>query len=218
MNADLLIQKELQDYSPSGCMPKLIVVSKKQAVEKIVPMLEAGHREFGENMVQEAASKWPDLRPKYPDIILHMIGPLQTNKVKKAVEIFDVIASIDRKKLALKLAEEMKAQQKWPKLFIQVNIGSEPQKAGVMPEDFEKLYHYCAEELNLKIEGLQCIPPMGQNPEPFFVALKDLAKKHKISKVSMGMSGDYKIAAKIGTDYVRVGTALFGQRKKSESD
>ncbi len=192
---------------------KLIAVSKTRSVEEISLALEAGHRFFGENRVQEAASKWPDLRTQFPDIALHLIGPLQSNKAAEAVALFDVIETIDRPKIAAAIAKEMKAQAKELKLFVQVNVGEEPQKAGVAPADLEAFLKQCREEFDLTISGLMCIPPVEEEPSPYFVLLKHLAEENKVPLVSMGMSSDFETALQFGADFVRVGTAIFGERQ-----
>lgn len=193
----------------------LVAVSKTHGVDKILPLIEAGQRVFGENRVQEAMEKFPSLKEKYPDLKLHLIGPLQTNKVKEAVELFDVIETIDRVELAEKLAKEMKKQGKNIPCFIQVNTGEEPQKAGIVPRETFSLLEKCR-ELGLNIIGLMCIPPVDDEPAPHFAFLKKLAKQAGLSELSMGMSADYTIAIQQGATYVRVGSALFGQRDYSK--
>lgn len=192
--------------------PQLIVVSKVRTAEEIREVLATGHVLFGENRVQEAASKWPGLREDYPDIELHLIGPLQSNKVAEAVGLFDVIETVDRPKIAGLIAREMKAQGKVVKLFVQVNIGNEPQKAGIAPDELAEFLTQCREEYGLSISGLMCIPPVGVDPVPYFEKMKALAKANEIEELSMGMSSDYEVALKYGADYVRVGTAIFGER------
>lgn len=196
----------------AGC-GNLIAVSKTRCATEIIEVLDIGHRLFGENRVQEAASKWPELRAQFPDIELHLIGPLQSNKAAEAVALFDVIETIDRPKIAGAIAKEMKAQGKELKLFVQVNVGEEPQKAGVMPDDLKAFLKQCREEFGLTISGLMCIPPVDEEPSPYFVLLKHLAKENEIAEVSMGMSADYETALEFGADYVRVGTAIFGPRQ-----
>lgn len=193
----------------------LVAVSKTHGVDKILPLIEAGQRVFGENRVQEAMEKFPSLKEKYPDLKLHLIGPLQTNKAKEAVELFDVIETIDRVELAEKLAKEMKKQDKNIPCFIQVNTGEEPQKAGIVPRETFSLLEKCR-ELRLNIIGLMCIPPVDDEPAPHFAFLKKLAKQAGMSELSMGMSADYPIAIQQGATYVRVGSALFGQRDYSK--
>jgi len=190
----------------------LVAVSKKQPLERVEAALHVGHRRFGENRVQEAEARWTDLRPVYPDLILHLIGPLQTNKVKPAIALFDVIESIDRPKLARTLAREMAASGKRPRCLIQVNTGEEPQKAGVVPADLDALLTLCRDTLDLPIEGLMCIPPIDEAPAPHFALLADLADRHGLKTLSMGMSGDFETAIRHGATQVRVGSAVFGER------
>ena len=178
--------------------------------------LDTGHRVFGENRVQEAAGKWPALRARYPDIVLHLIGPLQTNKVKDAVALFDVIETVDREKLARALADEFGRQGKRPDCYIQVNTGEEPQKAGVLPADIDGFIALCRDELGLPVRGLMCIPPVGEPPAPHFALLAEIAERHDLPVLSMGMSGDYEIAIAIGATHVRVGTAIFGERPRPQ--
>lgn len=192
--------------------PTLIAVSKTYGPEDIVPILEAGQRDFGENRVQEAQGKWPELRAQYPDLTLHLIGPLQTNKTKDAVELFDVIHSLDREKLARYLKKEMDAQGKNIPLFVQVNIGEEDQKSGIAPNQTLEFVRYCQEELGLDIQGLMAIPPVGEPPAPFFARLVELGKEAGLARFSMGMSADYETAIEMGAGYVRVGSAIFGAR------
>jgi pyridoxal phosphate enzyme (YggS family) len=175
-------------------------------------LLDAGHRVFGENRVQEAQGKWPELRRSIPDIELHLIGPLQSNKAKEAVALFDVIESVDREKIAAALAAEMKRQQKSPKLYVQVNTGLEPQKAGVAPSEVGEFLQRIQQEHGLKPEGLMCIPPAEENPAQHFALLARLAKENALPVISMGMSGDYEEAIAHGATHVRVGSALFGAR------
>jgi hypothetical protein len=190
----------------------LVAVSKNHGAEKAEEALLAGHRVFGENRVQEAQQKWPDLKAKYDGVELHLIGSLQTNKAKDAVALFDVIETIDRAKLARVLAREMAAQGKLPKLYIQVNTGEETQKAGVLPDDLADLLTLCQDELGLSIEGLMCIPPVDEPSALHFALLAKLAKKHGLPKLSMGMSSDYEAAIGMGAHFIRVGTAIFGER------
>lgn len=190
----------------------LVAVSKTFDSEAIRPVLETGHRVFGENRVQEAQGKWPQLRKDYPQIELHLIGPLQSNKAADAVALFDVIESVDREKLARAIAAEMQKQQREPKLFVQVNTGEETQKAGVSPESVSEFVNWCRGEIELEIDGLMCIPPFEENPGPHFALLAKLAKQCKVSKLSMGMSGDFETAIAFGATHVRVGSAIFGSR------
>ncbi|GJM03493.1 MAG: YggS family pyridoxal phosphate enzyme [Rhodomicrobium sp.] len=191
---------------------QLIAVSKTRPVEDVEAALEAGQRLFGENRVQEAEAKFPGLRPRYPDLKLHLIGPLQSNKAKEAVALFDVIETIDRPKIAAAIAKEMAAQGRQPGLFVQVNTGEEPQKAGVLPGELGEFLTLCCKTHGLTISGLMCIPPVDEAPAPHFEFLRQLAEKYKLPKLSMGMSADYETAVQMGADYVRVGTAIFGAR------
>ena len=190
----------------------LIAVSKVQPVEKIEKVLTAGHKHFGENRVQEAWSKWPMLKEQYEDVKLHLLGPLQTNKVDQAVRIFDVIHSLDRERLAEKLASSMKKLNKDVELFVQVNFDNEEQKSGIRVSNLEKFLRVCVDKYNLHITGLMCIPPMHKDPKNFFIELKSLAKENNLPKLSMGMSSDYQEAVYNGATHVRVGTAIFGER------
>jgi PLP dependent protein len=190
----------------------LVAVSKTHGIRAVRQALTAGQRIFGENRVQEAAMKFPQLRADYPDLQLHLIGPLQTNKVKDAVALFDVIETVDRPKLAAKLAEEMQRSGRRPRCYIQVNIGNEPQKAGVAPHDVSALLALSRDEYRLPVVGLMCIPPADQDPAPYFTQMAALAKSHHLPILSQGMSGDYPAAIAAGATHVRVGTAIFGAR------
>lgn len=189
---------------------ELVAVTKTYDADAIRPVLDAGHRLFGENRVQEAKSKWPALREEYGDIELHLIGPLQSNKAKEAVALFDMIESVDREKIATAIAKAADAVGRMPRCLVQVNIGREPQKAGVAPEETAALLARCR-ELGLPVEGLMTIPPVDEPPAPHFAALKALADEHGL-KTSMGMSGDYEEAVRQGAHWVRVGSAIFGAR------
>ncbi len=189
----------------------LIAVSKMQEDDKIIAALATGHRLFGENRVQEAKTRWSDLREKHPDLTLHLIGPLQTNKVKDALQLFDAIETVDRENLVDEIVKEAAKTPKKLRYFVQVNTGDEDQKAGVSIEKLSALLAYAAEK-GLKIEGLMCIPPVDQPAGLHFALLKNLAEKHGLKEISMGMSGDYERAVMAGATYVRVGTALFGER------
>lgn len=191
---------------------KLIAVSKTFDAAEIRPVLDAGQRVFGENRVQEAQGKWPELRAAYPDLELHLIGPLQSNKAADAVALFDCIHTIDRPKIAKAIADEMQKQGKRLKLFVQVNTGEEPQKAGVMPADAKAFVAMCRDELRLEIAGLMCIPPVEEEPAVHFAFLAKLAGEIGVQGLSMGMSGDYETAIAFGATHVRVGSAIFGSR------
>jgi PLP dependent protein len=191
---------------------QLLAASKMQDVETIRQALDAGHRLFGENRVQEAKSKWPALRHAYPDVRLHLIGPLQTNKVKEAVPLFDVIETLDRDALATEIAKAGAKYGKTPRCLIEVNIGAEPQKAGILPSDLERFYRFAHESCGLSVDGLMCIPPHGQPPLPFFQDLAKWGQRLGLQTLSMGMSGDFEAAIAAGSTQIRVGTALFGSR------
>ncbi len=190
----------------------LVAVSKTHPAEAVAAAIAAGQKIFGENRVQEAQAKFPSLKALYPDLELHLIGPLQSNKTREAVALFDVIESVDREKLARAIADETKKQNRHPKLFIQVNIGEEPQKAGIAPAEVDAFVTLCRDELGLKIDGLMCIPPADKHPAPFFALLREMAKRNGLNQLSMGMSGDYETAIQFGATHVRVGTAIFGAR------
>jgi len=192
---------------------QLLAVSKRQPREKILEALQAGHRHFAENRVQEAREHWEDIRDDYPDLKIHLIGPLQTNKAKEAVALFDMIETVDREKLARKLGQEMKAQGRDLPCLIQVNTGGEPQKAGIAPTDLPGFLEFCRVECALDVAGLMCIPPIDDSPALHFAFLKNLAARHSLPQLSMGMSGDFEKAVMAGATMVRVGTAIFGPRE-----
>jgi hypothetical protein len=189
----------------------LVAVTKTHGPERIRPLLEAGHRVFGENRVQEALGKWPGLKAEFPDIELHLIGPLQTNKAREAVELFDAIQTLDRPKLADALAREIGRSGRAPALFVQVNTGEEPQKAGAAPKEAPALIAH-GRALGLPVRGLMCIPPVDAVAAPHFALLAKLARAHDLALLSMGMSADFEIAIRFGATHVRVGSALFGAR------
>ena len=191
--------------------PKIIAVSKTFNIEKIMPLISFGHIDFGENKVQEAMNKWTEIKKINSEIKLHMIGKLQSNKVKFAVQIFDYIHSVDSEKLAKKIAEEQKKINKKIKIFIQVNIGEESQKSGINISDIEKLVLYC-KEVNLDLIGLMCIPPSNIDPEKFFLKMGQLNKSFDLKELSMGMSSDFLLASKYLSTYVRIGSKIFGER------
>ncbi|HSV28381.1 MAG TPA: YggS family pyridoxal phosphate-dependent enzyme [Candidatus Omnitrophota bacterium] len=190
----------------------LVAVSKTHDADAIRPVLAAGHRVFGENRVQEARSKWPDLKNEFPGVELHLIGPLQTNKVREAVALFDVIETVDRPKLARALADEMTRAGRRPAVLVQVNTGHEDQKAGIAPEQADALIRLCRREYGLPVAGVMCIPPVDQDPAPHFRLLAEIAARNGLAVVSMGMSGDYPEAIRHGATHVRVGSAIFGSR------
>jgi len=196
---------------PAGSVT-LVAVSKTFEAEDIRPVLLAGQRVFGENRVQEALGKWPRLREEFADIELRLIGPLQSNKAKEAVALFDVIETVDREKIAAELAKEIARQGKAPRLYVQVNTGLEPQKAGIDPRETVAFVERCRSVHGLAIEGLMCIPPADENPGPHFALLEKLAREAGVERLSMGMSGDYEKAVAFGATSVRVGSAIFGVR------
>jgi PLP dependent protein len=195
--------------------PKIIVVSKTFSLDKIVPIIESGHLHFGENKLQEAEDKWLELKEKNTNINLHMIGKLQSNKAKKAVQIFDYIHSLDNAKLASKIFKYQNELNKKVKLFIQVNIGDEKQKSGILVNDLNNFYHYCTKELSLNIIGLMCIPPVGPESHIYFKKLKSVCDKLNLKDLSMGMSSDFEHAVINGSTYLRLGTVILGQRKST---
>ena len=196
----------------SGKDVTLVAVSKTFGADEIRQVIAAGHHVFGENRVQEAQQKWPDLKREFPDIRLHLIGPLQTNKAKDAVALFDCIETIDRPKLARILARELAEQNRDLDLFIQVNTGEEAQKAGVMPQQADAFISQCRDEFALRICGLMCIPPANEEPSLHFALLKKIADRNGLGALSMGMSSDFDIAVEFGATHVRVGSAIFGER------
>jgi len=189
----------------------LVAVSKVQPNERVEAILSAGHRVFGENRVQEAASKWPDFRTCFENIELHLLGPLQSNKVNQALDLFDVIQSVDRPKLARKLADAVQAKGKCPDLFIQVNTGEEDQKAGVIPADADTFIQECR-GMDLPLSGLMVIPPVDEEPALHFALLAKIAERNGLTGLSMGMSADFETAIRMGATHIRVGSALFGER------
>jgi len=191
---------------------QLVAVSKSRGPDRIIPVLEAGQRMFGENRVQEAKAKWPELRRRFPDVELHLIGPLQTNKVREAIALFDWIETLDRPKLAEALKSEGERAARMPQLLVQVNTGAEPQKAGVAPGEASGFVRYARDELGLPVQGLMCIPPADENPAPHFALLRKLAAENNLAVLSMGMSDDFETAIRFGATHVRVGTAIFGAR------
>ena len=190
---------------------QLVAVSKVQPLERITAVLDEGQRLFGENKVQEAESRWPALKTRYAGVSVHLIGPLQTNKAKAAVGLFDAIHSVDREKLARKLADLAQTRGASPELFVQVNTGAEPQKAGVLPDATEAFVASCR-GMDLPVVGLMCIPPADDDPAPHFALLADLARREGLAGLSMGMSGDFEAAIAAGATHVRVGSAIFGER------
>jgi pyridoxal phosphate enzyme (YggS family) len=206
------ITKAAQEAGREPDSISLVAVSKTFDAEHIRPTIAKGQRVFGENRVQEAQGKWPDLKAETPDLELHLIGPLQSNKAADAVALFDVVETVDREKIARALAEEAKRQGRSIRFYIQVNTGLEPQKAGIAPDDVGSFVSLCRDELAMQVEGLMCIPPVDENPGPHFALLAKLAEENGLSKLSMGMSGDFETAIGFGATSVRVGSAIFGTR------
>ena len=202
---------ETEAARESGAV-RLVAVSKTKSADEIRPVIDAGQRVFGENRVQEAQSKWPGLKAETAGIELHLIGPLQSNKTADAIALFDVIQTVDRDKIAREIAREIKKQDRHPGLYVQVNTGSEPQKAGIEPEAAGGFIAMCRDELGLKITGLMCIPPVDENPGPHFALLAKIARENDIDTLSMGMSDDFETAIAFGATEVRVGSAIFGAR------
>ena len=192
----------------------LVAVAKGHGQERILPVLESGHRMFGENRVQEASAKWPPLRERFPDIELHLIGPLQTNKVRDALDLFDVIETLDRPRLAdaLKAEIDKRGAGRTRRLFVEVNTGEEAQKAGLTPRDVAGFVAHCRDGLKLPVVGLMCIPPVDEEPALHFALLKKLAAECRLLSLSMGMSADFEAAIRFGATHVRIGTAIFGER------
>jgi len=209
------IEKAARVASREPAAITLVAISKTFGPEEIRPVLAAGQRVFGENRVQEAKGKWPELRDGFPGIELHLVGPLQTNKTKEAVELFDVIQTVDRVKLAAELAKEIQKAGRAPQLFVQINTGAEPQKAGVLPEDADSFIAQCREIYSLPIAGLMCIPPADEAPAPHFALTNKIAGRNGLQLLSMGMSADFESAINLGATHVRVGSAIFGSRPKA---
>ena len=204
--------KEIIDKKQLKTVPQIIAVSKTFSLNQITPLLEFGHLHFGENKVQEADHKWKDVKKKYQNLKLHMLGRLQTNKAKIAVKIFDYIHSLDNAKLASKIAQFEKELNKKVKLFIQVNIGEETQKSGILIKDLQNFYDYCNRELSLKIIGLMCIPPADVDPKNYFIMLKKNSEILNLKNLSMGMSNDFEQAINCGSTHLRLGSVIFGVR------
>jgi PLP dependent protein len=206
------IARACEDAKRDRASVTLIAVSKTFASDAIAPVIEAGQRVFGENRVQEAKAKWPGLIAAYPGIHLHLIGPLQSNKAKEAVALFDTIHSVDRASICQALAKEIESQKKRPELFVQINTGEEPQKAGVAPQDADDFLVRCRDTYGLIISGLMCIPPVDEPPAPHFALTAKIAARNGLKNLSMGMSADYAIAIQMGATHIRVGSAIFGHR------
>ncbi|MBI1391428.1 MAG: YggS family pyridoxal phosphate-dependent enzyme [Alphaproteobacteria bacterium] len=191
---------------------RIVAVSKKHDLDRIMPVIDAGCRSFGENRVQEAKAKWPSIKERYTDLRLHLVGPLQSNKAADAVALFDVIETIDREKIARVVGEEMQRQGRSPTCLVQVNTGEEPQKAGVAPSVADEFIRRCRDEHGLRVDGVMCIPPIDEPPAPHFALLAKIAERNRLSIVSMGMSADFEIAAQLGATHVRIGSEIFGPR------
>jgi hypothetical protein len=206
------IARAAKDFGRDPAEITLVAVSKTFPAEAIEPVLAAGQRVFGENYVQEAARKWPALRERHPGVELHMIGPLQSNKAREAVKLFDAIHTLDRESLAKELAREIARAGRAPRLLVQVNTGEEPQKGGILPAEADAFVAACRERHGLKVEGLMCIPPADEPPSPHFALLAKIAKRNGLELLSMGMSADFEAAIQLGATHVRVGSAIFGTR------
>tara|TARA_B100000686_G_scaffold328276_1_gene388103 strand:- start:1598 stop:2269 length:672 start_codon:yes stop_codon:yes gene_type:complete len=215
----LLIKSEIKDLFVNNKIiksePNIIAVCKTFSMDKILPLIDIGHIHFGENKVQEAISKWLVVKKKHSNVKLHMVGKLQTNKVKLALQIFDYIHSLDNKKLAEKISKyEVELKKKTP-LFIQVNLGNESQKSGINLEELSQFINYCKKDLSLNIIGLMCLPPLNKDPKIFFLKLNDIAKKNNLPHLSMGMTSDYLEAIRCGSTFLRIGSKIFGERKNN---
>ena len=204
--------KEILDKKQLKTIPEIIAVTKTFPLNKIIPLLETGHIHFGENKIQEAERKWPEVKKIYKDLQLHMLGKLQSNKAKKAIKLFDYIHSLDNAKLALKLSQYEKELNRKMKLFIQVNIAEESHKSGILLNDLNSFYNYCTKELSLNVIGLMCLPPINSNSNEYFRILKKASENLNLEDLSMGMSADYEQAILNGSTYLRLGTAIFGER------
>src|SRR5947209_3520983 len=207
-----LIARAARDFDRDPGDVRLVCVTKTVPPERIIPVIAAGERIFGENRVQEAQGKWPALKADYPDLDLHLIGPLQTNKAREAVALFDAVETLDRPSLARVLAAEIQRASRAPKLFVQVNTGAEPQKAGVLPQDADSFIAQCRTEYGLQPVGLMCIPPLDEQASPHFALLNKIARRNGLTELSMGMSADYALGIQLGATYVRIGSAIFGER------
>jgi pyridoxal phosphate enzyme (YggS family) len=209
---DAEVARACKDARRERSAVTLIAVSKTFAADAIIPIIGAGQRVFGENRVQEAKGKWPELTSVYPDIALHLIGPLQSNKAKEAVALFDAIHSVDRPSICQALAKEIESQKKHPQLFVQINTGEEPQKAGIAPGEADAFLASCRDTYGLTISGLMCIPPVDEPPAAHFALTAKIAARNGLQNLSMGMSADYATAIMLGATHVRVGSAIFGHR------
>jgi pyridoxal phosphate enzyme (YggS family) len=206
------IARACQDARRDRATVTLIAVSKTFGADAITPVIEAGQRVFGENRVQEAKAKWPGLTSRYPGLMLHLIGPLQSNKAKEAVALFDAIHSVDRPSLCQALSKEIRAQNRRPQLFVQLNTVEEPQKAGIAPSEADTFIANCRDNYGLAISGLMCIPPVDEAPAPHFALTAKIAARNGLTNLSMGMSADFATAIQFGATHIRVGSAIFGHR------
>ena len=206
------IDRACRDVGRASGSVALVAVSKTFGADAIEPVIRAGQRMFGENRVQEAKAKWPPLQTQYPGIELHLIGPLQSNKAREAVALFDAIHSLDRPSLAEALAKEIARQGRSPLLFVEINTGGEPQKAGVLPEHADTFLSYCRDKYGLRVSGLMCLPPADEPPAPHFALTAKIARRNELNLLSMGMSADFETAIAMGSTHVRIGTAIFGGR------
>tara|TARA_B100001250_G_scaffold378975_1_gene369253 strand:- start:491 stop:1153 length:663 start_codon:yes stop_codon:yes gene_type:complete len=211
INIQNSIKSKLLDLKQNSRIPNIIAVSKTFKIEHIMPLINHGHLDFGENKVQEAIDKWSEIKTKNKKLKIHLIGKLQTNKVKIAVKFFDFIHSLDSQKLAKKISDEQNKQKLKPKIFIQVNIGNEAQKSGISKENLEEFYNYC-KSLDLDIIGTMCLPPFDKNPEKYFIEMQMLNENLKFKELSMGMSSDFLSAIEYSSSYLRIGSNIFGQR------
>ena len=211
INIQNLIKSKLSDLKFIDRPPKIIAVSKTFKLEHILPLIEYGHEDFGENKVQEAIDKWADIKKNNNNLKIHLIGKLQTNKVKRAINFFDFIHSLDSEKLAIKISQEQKKLITKPKIFIQINIGNELQKSGIKVDELEEFYQYCL-KLDLNIVGTMCLPPINDDPEKYFLKMNLLNKKLNFKELSIGMSSDYLEAIKHNSTFLRIGTSIFGKR------
>ena len=209
---DIENQLNLSLSSENISLPKIIAVSKTFPITKIMPLIQEGHVHYGENKIQEAMQKWPDVKEKFSEIKLHMLGKVQTNKVKFLIPLFDYIHSLDSLKLAEKISLEQEKKNVKPKIFIQINLGKESQKSGIDENDLENFYKRCVDEFNLNIIGIMCLPPFDEDPIPFFKRMQNLSESLKLKEISMGMSNDYMDALKFNATYIRVGSKIFGNR------
>ena len=211
INVQKSIKSKLINLKQNTRIPKIIAVSKTFKIDHIMPLINYGHSDFGENKVQEAIDKWSEIKSENKEIKIHLIGKLQTNKVKLAVKFFDFIHSLDSEKLAKKISQEQNKQKLKPKIFIQINIGNEKQKSGINKENLQEFYNYC-KSLDLDIMGIMCLPPFDEDPEKYFIEMKKLNENFKFRELSMGMSSDFLNAIEYNSSYLRIGSSIFGKR------